>query len=135
MIAASVALARIVTGDTAPAGKAIEFEKVLRERPDADGLRFLSAQMLGKDGVVLLVDQFEETYALCENEAERAAFLYQRAEMFAAQYATHAYLLGEFPVDAALFEGGTLDEYRLCTTRTRATGSRLRPPWRRRTCQ
>ncbi len=53
----------------------MEFEKVLRERPDGDGLRFLAAQMLGKAGVVLLVDQFEETYAICDDEAERGAFI------------------------------------------------------------
>ncbi len=67
----AVALARQVTGDPAPAQKAMEFEKVLRERPDGDGLRFLAAQMLGKAGIVLLVDQFEESYALCQDEAER----------------------------------------------------------------
>jgi WD40 repeat protein len=71
----AVALARQATGDPAPAGKTMEFERVLRERPDADGLRFLAAQMLSKAGIVLLVDQFEETYALCENEAERGAFI------------------------------------------------------------
>ena len=71
----AVALARHVTGDPAPAEKAMEFEKVLRERPDGDGLRFLAAQTLGKAGVVLLVDQFEETYALCKDEAERGAFI------------------------------------------------------------
>jgi Domain of unknown function (DUF4062) len=71
----AVALARQATGDPAPAQKAMEFEKALRERPDADGLRFLAAQMLGKAGVVLLVDQFEETYALCEDQAERDAFI------------------------------------------------------------
>ena len=64
-----------MTGDPAPAQKAMEFEKVLRERPDGDGLRFLAAQTLGKAGVVLLVDQFEETYALCDDEAERGAFI------------------------------------------------------------
>ena len=57
----AVALARHVTGDPAPAQKAMEFEQVLRERADGDGLRFLGAQMLGSAGVVLLVDQFEET--------------------------------------------------------------------------
>ncbi len=71
----AVALARQVTGDPAPAQKAMEFEKVLRERADGDGLRFLGAQMLGNAGVVLLVDQFEETYALCQDEAERGAFI------------------------------------------------------------
>ena len=71
----AVALARQATGDPAPAQKAMEFEKALRERPDADGLRFLAAQMLGKAGVVILVDQFEETYALCEDEAEGSALI------------------------------------------------------------
>jgi Novel STAND NTPase 1 len=70
----AVALARHVTGDPAPVGKASEFEKVLRERRDGDGLRFL-AETLGKAGIVLLVDQFEETYALCQNESERDAFI------------------------------------------------------------
>ena len=71
----AVALARLVTGDRAPAQKAMEFEKALRERSDADGLRFLAVQMLDKAGVVLLIDQFEETYALCEDEVERGAFI------------------------------------------------------------
>ncbi len=71
----AVALARLVTGDPTPAQKALEFDKVLRERADGDGLRFLGAQMLGNAGVVLLVDQFEETYALCQDEAERGAFI------------------------------------------------------------
>jgi HAMP domain-containing protein len=71
----AAALARQATGDPAPAQKAMEFEKVLRERPEGDGLRFLAAQMLGRAGIVLLVDQFEETYALCQDHAERNAFI------------------------------------------------------------
>jgi hypothetical protein len=44
-------------------------------------------------------------------EVQRAAFLYLRAEMFAAQYAALAGWFADFPPDAALFEGGALDEY------------------------
>jgi hypothetical protein len=40
----AVALARHVTGDLAPAAKAVEFETVLRERPGGDGLRFLATR-------------------------------------------------------------------------------------------
>ncbi|HEY5857825.1 MAG TPA: SEC-C metal-binding domain-containing protein [Aldersonia sp.] len=44
-------------------------------------------------------------------EVQRAAFLYLRAEIFATQYAELGGWLEEFPPDAALFEGGALDEY------------------------
>lgn len=43
-------------------------------------------------------------------DAQRAAFLYLRAEMFATEYAENGSLL-EVPPDAALFEGRALDEY------------------------
>ena len=73
----AVALARQATDDPAPAKKASEFEEVLRTRESHDGLRYLAERMLdvGGGGLILLVDQFEELYSLCDDEQERAAFI------------------------------------------------------------
>ena len=75
--ALAVALAREATKDPSPAKKAIEFEAVLRTHEGFDGLRFLADQMLsvGGAGLILLVDQFEELYSLCDDERERVAFI------------------------------------------------------------
>jgi hypothetical protein len=72
-----VALARQATGAAAPARIASEFEEVLRRRAGHDGLRYLAARMLdgGGAGLILLIDQFEELYSLCDEEPERAGFL------------------------------------------------------------
>ncbi len=72
-----MALAREATKDPSPAKKAIEFEAVLRTHEGFDGLRFLADQMLsvGGAGLILLVDQFEELYSLCDDERERVAFI------------------------------------------------------------
>ena len=78
--ALSVVLARIATGDPAPAAKADEFQNVLR-RPGTsgffDGLARL-ARVLPDERrpLILLVDQFEETWTRCRpddenNEAEK----------------------------------------------------------------
>jgi hypothetical protein len=65
----AVALAREATKEPSPAKKAIEFEKVLRTREGSDGLRFLAERMLNiGGGLILLVDQFEEIYSLCDEE-------------------------------------------------------------------
>jgi Domain of unknown function (DUF4062) len=73
----AVALAREATSDAAPASKAAEFEQVLRTREGHDGLRYLAERMLdvGGGGLILLVDQVEELYSLCDDEQERAAFI------------------------------------------------------------
>jgi hypothetical protein len=54
-----------------------EFEETLKTRAEHDGLRFLADRMLdaGTAGIVLLIDQFEETYALCQDENERGKFI------------------------------------------------------------
>jgi hypothetical protein len=73
----AVALARHATQDASPASKAIEFEQVLRTRESYDGLRFLAERMLdiGGGGLILLVDQFEELYSLCDDDKDREAFV------------------------------------------------------------
>jgi Domain of unknown function (DUF4062) len=73
----AVALAREATKEFSPAKKAAEFEDVLRTRGSHDGLRYLADRMLdvGGAGLILLVDQFEELYSLCDAEQERAAFI------------------------------------------------------------
>ena len=71
----AVALARAATNDPSPVKKAAEFEEALRTRGRYDGLRFLAHRMLGGTGLILLVDQFEEVYSLCDDEQERAAFI------------------------------------------------------------
>ena len=73
----AVALARRATNEPSPARAASEFETVLRTRAGDDGLRYLAERMLdaGGAGLILLVDQFEELYSLCDDERERAAFI------------------------------------------------------------
>ena len=73
----AVALARRATHEPSPARAASEFETVLRTRAGDDGLRYLAERMLdaGGAGLILLVDQFEELYSLCDDEPERAAFI------------------------------------------------------------
>jgi HAMP domain-containing protein len=73
----AVAFARQATSEPSPAQKAIEFEGVLRRRDRHDGLRYLAERMLhaGKTGLIILVDQFEELYSLCDEEQERAEFI------------------------------------------------------------
>jgi hypothetical protein len=73
----AVALARQATDDPTPAKKASEFEEILRQRTDHDGLRYLAEPMLdvAGGGLILLVDQFEELYSLCHDEKERTAFI------------------------------------------------------------
>jgi WD40 repeat protein len=73
----AVALARLATGEVTPAHKAQEFEQVLHEREGSDGLRYLAERMLGVEraGVILLVDQFEEVFSLCDDLKQREAFI------------------------------------------------------------
>jgi Cdc6-like AAA superfamily ATPase len=72
----SVALARQAKSVPSPPKTAIKFEKVLRSREGHDGLRYLTGRALDAGGgLILLVDQFEQLYSLCEEKAERAAFI------------------------------------------------------------
>jgi hypothetical protein len=73
----AVALARQASDDPAPAKKASEFEEILRQRAHHDGLRYLAERMLDPrgGGLILLVDQFEELYSLCDHKQERTAFI------------------------------------------------------------
>lgn len=73
------ALARLLTSEAVPLEKAAELQRWLRRTDggDYDGLRQITA-MLGGDGtcpVIILVDQFEEIYALCDRPEERNIFL------------------------------------------------------------
>jgi Pentapeptide repeats (8 copies)/AAA ATPase domain len=77
----ALVLARIATGDSAPATKTREFKKELKlERPDNglhDGLRLIAKVLPQTESSELLVviDQFEETFSLCKDSAERSAFI------------------------------------------------------------
>ncbi len=76
----ALVLARIATGDQTPVGKTTEFAQRLRSPAasgEFDGLRFI-ADLLPEAAakpIILLVDQFEETYSLCDDAAERDAFI------------------------------------------------------------
>jgi hypothetical protein len=76
----AVALARMVTGDAAPVAKTAEFEQELRrstEKSTHDGLRRIASLLPDIQAVplVILVDQLEEVYALCDRDTERDIFL------------------------------------------------------------
>ena len=74
----AVALARQATDDPAPAKKASEFEQVLRaarRRTTACAISPSACSTSAAGGLILLVDQFEELYSLCDDEQERAAFI------------------------------------------------------------
>ena len=73
-------LARIATGDKAPVQKADEFVQVIRESGEQgsyDALRRIADALPGSDvsPIILLVDQFEEIYSLCDAEGERSVFV------------------------------------------------------------
>jgi len=69
-------LARIATDDATPVAKAREFAAELRRAPH-NGLRRIGDSLPGSASapLIVLVDQFEETYALCQEGAERDAFI------------------------------------------------------------
>jgi WD40 repeat protein len=73
-------LARVATDDPTPVAKTREFagelEKVNKEG-DYDGLRRIADVLpdIAFSPLIVLVDQFEEVYSLCENLAERNAFI------------------------------------------------------------
>jgi hypothetical protein len=72
-------LARVVTDDMAPIAKAAEFEAELRRSTDGryEGLRRLARFVpeIDRRKLVVLVDQFEETYTLCTDTTEQDSFV------------------------------------------------------------
>lgn len=73
-------LARIVTQDLTPVAKTREFAgelKQVNETGEYDGLRRIADVMpdIAIKPLVVLVDQFEEVYTLCEDAVEREAFV------------------------------------------------------------
>ena len=73
-------LAKAVTGDPFPAEKTEEFERVLKKPNDvggSEGLRRIVNLIpdIRNTPLVILVDQFEEVYSLCENPEHRQAFI------------------------------------------------------------
>ncbi len=78
--ALATVLARIATHDPTPATKTREFATELRQksnRNECDGLRRLANIFPDIDRLpmIILVDQFEEVYTLCKDEAERNLFV------------------------------------------------------------
>ena len=76
----ALVLARIATDDPSPALKRDEYKEVIQKRAkekDYRGLSSIADTLPGieENPLVILVDQFEETYALCKDENERTVFL------------------------------------------------------------
>jgi uncharacterized protein YjbI with pentapeptide repeats len=78
----ALVLARMATGDPAPVAKTREFAEELKlsrgENPKVfDGLRRIAKALPQTDGLALIVvvDQFEETFSLCKNIDEQTAFI------------------------------------------------------------
>ena len=73
-------VARIATGDLTPVAKTREFVGELQQKNQQgsrDGLRRIADLLpdIASSPLVVLVDQFEEIYTLCENKEERDAFV------------------------------------------------------------
>ena len=73
-------LARMATNDPAPAAKTREFGEELQRRNEegvCDGLRRIADLLpdIAISPLIVLVDQFEEIYTLCESKKERDAFV------------------------------------------------------------
>ncbi|ETX01978.1 MAG: hypothetical protein ETSY1_05205, partial [Candidatus Entotheonella factor] len=78
--ALAVMLARLATREAAPVAKTREFEEELKRRNQAgdyDGLRRIVDALPGIDTspLIVLVDQFEEIYTLCQDTTERDQFV------------------------------------------------------------
>lgn len=74
-------LARLATKDPAPVAKAREFVGELTTqnvRGEFDGLRRVAEALpdIATSTLILLVDQFEEIYSLCDDPSERDSFVY-----------------------------------------------------------
>ncbi len=73
--ALATVLARIVTNDLTPVAKSREFTgelKLSNESGEYDGLRLIANVFpnIAISPLIVLVDQFEEVYTLCENQTE-----------------------------------------------------------------
>jgi len=73
-------LARVATDDLTPATKTREFAEELKQVNEAgeyDGLRRIADLLpnMAFSPLIVLVDQFEEVYSLCEKQEERDAFI------------------------------------------------------------
>ncbi|HEC84902.1 MAG TPA: hypothetical protein ENI48_06635, partial [Thioploca sp.] len=68
-------LARIATQELSPVAKTLEFENLFKHHND--GLRRIVDALPDIDTapLVILIDQFEETYTLCQEAKERTAFI------------------------------------------------------------
>ena len=82
--ALATVLARVATNDQTPVAKTKEFEQVLKETSNSttdtiiyDGLRRIANVLpeIAVSPLVVLVDQFEEVYSLCEDTKERQIFI------------------------------------------------------------
>ena len=82
--ALATVLARVATNDQTPAAKTKEFEQLLNETSNTttdtiiyDGLRRIANVLpeIAISPLVVLVDQFEEVYSLCNNTTERQIFI------------------------------------------------------------
>jgi uncharacterized protein YjbI with pentapeptide repeats len=74
----AVVLARIATNDFSPVEKAAEFERVLKRKNDqnrSDGLKRIVNTLSDTSPLIVLVDQFEEVYSLCQQPDEQTAFI------------------------------------------------------------
>jgi formylglycine-generating enzyme required for sulfatase activity len=73
-------LARLVTSDSLPIAKSEEFLGSLRRQGDGgayEGLRRIADMFVAATGkrLILVIDQFEEAYTLCQDESQRQAFI------------------------------------------------------------
>ena len=82
--ALAMVLARVATNDPIPVAKTKEFEQVLKESSNSntntiiyDGLRRVANVLpnITTSPLVVLVDQFEEVYSLCDDIKERQIFI------------------------------------------------------------
>ncbi|MGB3767803.1 MAG: AAA family ATPase, partial [Phormidesmis sp.] len=78
--ALATVLARVATDDPIPVAKAREFRAELAQTNDDDGydgLRRVADNLpnIAVSPLIVLVDQLEEIYTLCEDQTERAAFV------------------------------------------------------------
>ena len=81
--ALATVLARVATNDQTPVKKTKEFEQVLKETSNTtgtiiyDGLRRIANVLpeIAISPLVVLVDQFEEVYSLCDDTEERKIFI------------------------------------------------------------
>ncbi|MGI8504640.1 MAG: ATP-binding protein, partial [Hassallia sp.] len=83
--ALATVLARVATNDQTPVAKTLEFEQVLKatnnnnttDRIIYDGLRRIASVLpeITVSPLVVLVDQFEEVYSLCNDSTERQIFI------------------------------------------------------------